>query len=152
NTESKDQGDRRLGNILRSAPLDNLSRGQPAGFPRRTAVGEESPRMACLRPAPSTLADRLPRFGVEFPTHRKGQRRECSQMKFFPVNPSSGQTLSADLSQPQPPPKLLGDSRSQEWRFRSIFRPRFMDQLVIQNLHVSIGEQEIIRGLSLSVP
>jgi Fe-S cluster assembly ATP-binding protein len=28
----------------------------------------------------------------------------------------------------------------------------FMDQLVIQDLHVSIGEQEIIRGLSLAVP
>jgi Fe-S cluster assembly ATP-binding protein len=27
-----------------------------------------------------------------------------------------------------------------------------MDQLVIQDLHVSIGEQEIIRGLSLAVP
>nr|MBA3607119.1 ATP-binding cassette domain-containing protein [Chthoniobacterales bacterium] len=27
-----------------------------------------------------------------------------------------------------------------------------MDQLVIQDLHVSIGEQEIIRGLSLTVP
>ncbi len=27
-----------------------------------------------------------------------------------------------------------------------------MDQLVIQDLHVSIAEQEIIRGLSLTVP
>ncbi|MEO7724052.1 MAG: ATP-binding cassette domain-containing protein, partial [Chthoniobacterales bacterium] len=27
-----------------------------------------------------------------------------------------------------------------------------MDQLVIQDLHVSIDEQEIIRGLSLTVP
>ena len=27
-----------------------------------------------------------------------------------------------------------------------------MDQLIIQDLHVSIAEQEIIRGLSLAVP
>jgi ABC-type multidrug transport system ATPase subunit len=28
----------------------------------------------------------------------------------------------------------------------------FMDQLVIQDLHVSIADQEIIRGLSLTIP
>ena len=33
-----------------------------------------------------------------------------------------------------------------------MFASKLMDQLVIQDLHVSIEDQEIIRGLSLAVP
>src|SRR5436189_5771657 len=33
-----------------------------------------------------------------------------------------------------------------------MFAAKIMDQLVIQDLHVSIGDKEIIRGLTLTVP
>lgn len=43
-------------------------------------------------------------------------------------------------------------SRSQKGRTRSILPSEAMDQLVIEDLHVAIADQEIIRGLSLAVP
>src|SRR5438552_11344045 len=43
-------------------------------------------------------------------------------------------------------------SRSQSARIALYSKPLFMNELRVENLHVAIGDQQIVRGLSLAAP